>query len=85
MGWGRTGRDPTGWFGITLRIPSFGARKSRSRKLIPNVRERFAERDRTGCTRGQRELGRKFCRDSGDHNKNLLLVINREKIIAINQ
>lgn len=66
-------RDRTGRDGITPHIPSFSARKSRSCKLILNVRERLAEWDRIGSTaspRRQQELGRKFCHNPGDDNKN---------------
>lgn len=54
-GWdGMVGMVGTGRDGITPRIPSFTVRKSRSRKLIPNVKERFAEWDRIGCTASPR-------------------------------
>lgn len=60
-GWDEVGRD-----GITPRIPSSAGRKSRSCKLILNVREqRSAERDRTGSTAGSSNSGESFATIQG--------------------
>lgn len=63
MRWDRTGRD-----GITPRIPCFAAGKSRSRKLIPNVRERSADWDREPTARS-RNSGRSFAAIQGKITK----------------
>lgn len=61
MRWDGMERD-----GITPRILSSAGRRSRSRKLILNVKERSAERDRISCTASpRRNSGQSFATIQG--------------------